>query len=109
MSVKKEKYNYSIANKYSKLLMSLEPNVVLTNYLDLKFILTISKRLRLGYGLNVLNQAINHAKELGYSGVVVNEKESLTDLIKNILVEFLNKGYIRKESGHYVFDHIIQN
>jgi hypothetical protein len=62
----------------------------------------------LGYGLNVLNQAIQYAHQQGFSGVVVNENVNTTDLIRQILDEFLLHGYVKKESEHYVFDSIIQ-
>ena len=88
--------------------MGVEPNLDKIEYLDLKFILTKTKRLRLGYGLNVLNQAIEHAQNLGYSGVVINEKTNLSDLVKKILDQFLSEGYIKKESNYYVFDSTIK-
>ena len=108
MAIKREKNNYSVKNKFSTLLMGAEPNMDKNDYLDLKFILTKTKRLRLRYGLNVLNEAIEYAQNLGYSGVVVNDKTNLTDLIKKILDQFLGEGYIKKESNYYVFDSTIK-
>jgi hypothetical protein len=108
MSVKRDKKNYLITNKFSVIKMGINPVEVLPEYLPLIFILTKGQRLRLGYGLNVLNQAIVYAKNLGYSGVVVSEKMQLSSLIKNILDKFFEKGYIKKESDFYVFDSIIK-
>ena len=106
MAIKSNKNNYIIKNKYSRVIMSIEPKSEL-NYLNLEFILTRTKRLRLGYGLNVLNQAIEYAKQLGYGGVMIDKNQNINDLIENILNDFLIANHIRQESGHYVFDSII--
>ena len=107
MAIKRDKESYSISNKSSTIIMTVEPKGELSNYLNLLFVLTRTKRLRLGYGLNVLNQAIDYAKQLGFEGVVVEKNQKVNDLIQNILNDFVVANYIRQESGHYVFDSII--
>jgi hypothetical protein len=108
MGIKTENKTYAIKNQFSTVIMSVEPKSGLVNYLNLLFILTKTKRLRWGYGKDVLNKAIEQAQNLGYNGVVVDKEMKITDPIKTILEMYLSNNSIREESGCYVFDSIIQ-
>ena len=108
MKLIKNNDEYILKNKYSTIIMSVEPKIPLFNNLLIKFILTKTKNQRKGYGLMIINDAILFAKEKGFDGIIVIENESLSQHVKNILNQLKLDGFIKKDLMYYLFNNIIK-